>query len=119
MPRNAYRGLKVETSASAAADWQCYQDSTMAQLQTSKRKGDTHTAYKVVQHSCKPSNKPAQRLRDKPDHFLLTPEQHSLRWAENYAELRTSRQNQPAAQPAAAPPKQQDRLPAQSPSMLR
>ena len=37
-----YRRPKVET-LSSAADRQCYQDSTMAQLQMSMRKGDTHT----------------------------------------------------------------------------
>ena len=74
-----FRRLRVQTSASAAADWQRFQDGTMEELQTSMRKGDTHTAYKVLQQFRKPSSKPAQRLRDKQGRFLLTPEQHSAR----------------------------------------
>ena len=59
----------------------------MAQMQTSMRKGDTHAAYKVLAQFRKPNSKPAQRLRDKQGRFLLTPEQHSARWAEYFAEL--------------------------------
>ena len=51
--------------ASVAADWQCYQDSIMAQLQTSMPKGDIHTAYKVLQQLCKPSSKPEKKKKKK------------------------------------------------------
>ena len=82
-----YNRLKLATSASAAADWQCFQNSTMEQLQTSMRKGDTHDAYKVIKQLRKPSSQPAQRLKDKQGRYLRTPQQRSQRWAQYFAEL--------------------------------